>query len=67
MERKTRDFEPQDNADLSQGDSSGQLGESIAWRRTGAVEPRILIDDGDLISRPTEFHGALGKGVLACG
>jgi hypothetical protein len=52
---------------MTECDFGGQLGETGTLRCAGPGKAQILIDDGHLLAPPTEFHGAVGEGVLTRG
>ena len=65
--RQARDFQSEHKADAAQSDFTDHAGEAGAVGHTGAGDPEIFIDDGDLLGRPPQFTSPLHEGVLAGG
>ena len=62
--RQARDFQSEHNAHSAQGDFADHPCEAGAVGGTGAGDPEIFIDDGDLLWGPTQFASPVHQRVL---
>lgn len=62
-----RDLDADDDAGAAEADLADQTLKADALMRALPGTAEIVIDDEDLLFGPTEFAGALGKGILPFG
>src|SRR5947209_20562389 len=65
--REARNFQPENDAHVSEGDFAGEASEPGALVGGGTGQPQIFIDDDYLLFGPTQLSGPVGQGGLARG
>src|SRR5208283_4770338 len=61
------DLETEDDADPAHGDLGSHMGEAGTTGGLGAGEPRVVIDDRDGGTRPSQPQSFINQRVLAAG
>jgi hypothetical protein len=62
--RQSAHLQPEDEADVVEAHLGEQALEAEAALGAGPAAPLVLVDDEDAVGGPTEFHSAVGEGVL---
>src|ERR1035437_1806289 len=64
---QTRDFQTEDDTDVSQGNFAGEASEPGTFVGTGSGEPEVFIDGDHLLLSPAQLTGLVSQGVLPGG
>src|SRR5258708_36535413 len=65
--REARNFQPENDAHVSQGDFAGEASEPGALVGGGTGQPQIFANDDHLLFGPTQFSSPIDQSELAGG